>query len=301
MNERNDYLWDGSGPADPEVRDLEGLLGGRRYRGRAPQTRTWDSFPVRVAALVLVGIAVVWAGARLLAPAPAGWKVECLAGTPRDDVLHLGEWLETRGDDRVRIEVADIGHVEVEPRSRLRLVSSDEREHRLELQRGTLHAQVLAPPRLFVVDTPAVRAVDLGCAYTLSVEDDGGGLLQVKSGYVELEAGAMLRSYVPRGASCRFQPGAGPGLPSFDDAAPTLRDLDPADDPALATALAAARPRDTLTLWHLLQRVRGTPRQQVFERLRKLVALPANVNASAILALDRDALLRWRDDLEMHW
>ena len=46
-------------------------------------------------------------------------------------------------------------------------------KHCLRLAHGRLSARVTAPPRLFVVDTPAATAIDLGCAYDLAVLTDG--------------------------------------------------------------------------------------------------------------------------------
>jgi hypothetical protein len=167
----------------------------------------------------------------------------------------VGEWLHTGGAAKARLDVAGYGRVDLAPNSRLRLVATGREEHRLELARGTLHALVYAPPRLFVVDTPAATAVDLGCAYTLVVEEDGSGLLEVTAGQVQLENGAGLVSLVPRGAACRMRPGHGPGVPYYRDAPAALRDVDPSDAAAVAAAVAAARPDDALTLRHLLPRV----------------------------------------------
>ena len=154
----------------------------------------------------------------------------------------------------------NIGQVEVEPNTRVRLVETRLTEHRLELERGTLHARIWAPPRLFFVNTPSAVAADLGCAYTLEVDDAGRGLLHVTSGYVALETEARS-AIVPAGAACMTQPGAGPGTPFFEDApeafVESLARFDFENDrAALDAVLAGARARDTLTLWHLLSRVR---------------------------------------------
>ena len=73
---------------------------------------------------------------------------------------------------------------------------------------------IWAPPRLFFVDTPAGVAADLGCAYTLEVDDHGDGLLHVTSGWVALQL-KDRESMVPAGASCATRPGVGPGTPFF--------------------------------------------------------------------------------------
>jgi len=253
----DDYLWDRSGPPDPAVRELERKLKGFRYR---PKRRWW---PLAIAAAAAALVAV---GLQMREP-PAAWNVEWIEGSG-ESRLQVGEWLAT-GDGRARIEVADIGSVDVQPQSKVRLVRTGETEHRLALQEGRLEAMVYAPPRLFVVDTPGAAAVDLGCAYTLEVDANGVGLLDVTSGYVQLEAKDAPASYVPQGAICRMRPGKGPGVPYFRDAPEALRDVDPADEAAVRAALDAARPRDSLTLWHLVPRVDATLRHVLVDRLAR--------------------------------
>ncbi len=236
------------------------------------------------------------------------WEVARIdaAGVGERGSLRVGDWLETSTDERARVEVANIGQVEVGPNTRLRLVETRLTEHRLELKRGTLSARIYAPPRLFFVDTPSAVAADLGCAYTLEVDDAGRGLLHVTSGWVALEA-AGRESVVPAGAACLTKPGAGPGTPFFVDAPEELLDalsrldFEAGGDSALEAALASVRPRDTLTLWHLLPRVNERGRARVYERLAAISPPPEGVTREQILGLDRDALAAWKDDLEGAW
>src|SRR6185503_12157163 len=69
----------------------------------------------------------------------------------------------------------------------------------------------------------------------------------------------------------------------------------------LGQVLAEARPRDSLTLWHLLRRVEGEDRIKVYERLAVLVPPPASVTREGILRLDRNMLDLWQDNLENSW
>jgi hypothetical protein len=54
-----------------------------------------------------------------------------------------------------------------------------------------------------------------------------------------------------------------------------------------------ARPRDALTLWHLLARVRPAERGAVFDALAARVQPPAGVTRERVLELDRRALDQW--------
>jgi hypothetical protein len=174
----------------------------------------------------------------------------------------------------------------------------------LSLAKGRVQAEILAPPRLFFIETPSAVAVDLGCAYSLEVDEQGSGLLRVTRGFVGFEW-AGRESMVPAGASCATHAGRGPGTPSFENASASLREsltrLDAGDASALGVVLGESRPRDTLTLWHLLPRVGADDRSRVYDRLTQLVAPPPGATREAVLRLDRAALEAWRRRLEVVW
>jgi hypothetical protein len=220
--------------------------------------------------------------------------------------LSVGEWLETDSESRAQIQVANLGQVDVDPQTRIRLVETRWNEHRLELARGTMHARIWAPPRVFFVNTPSAVAADLGCAYTLEVDERGRSLLHVTSGWVALET-RERESVVPAGAACVTEPGRGPGTPFFEDAPePFLAalarfDFEGGGAEALASVLAQSRPRDTLTLWHLLARSDGDARARVYERLAAYAPPPEGVTREAVLRLDRASLDLWKESLEPTW
>lgn len=302
-------IWDG----------IEAALIKETSRERQRASQTQPLFPSRRRTLVAafattVLLALVAGGAWLYLRAQRpGWEVARVEGAPRvasglmgdRGRLRVGEWLETDADSRAEIAVANIGQVEVEPNTRVRLVETRLTEHRLELARGTLHARIWAPPRLFFVNTPSAVAADLGCAYTLEVDDAGRGLLHVTSGYVALETDAR-ESIVPAGAACLTKPGAGPGTPFFEDApegfVESLAKFDfDGDRGSLDAVLAGARERDTLTLWHLLSRVGADDRARVYERLAALSPPPEGVTREGVVRLDRTMLDAWKTVLESNW
>ncbi len=269
-----------------------------------------------VAAMVVVvlGIGFVWFYKNRGGPTKtSSWLVTRLDGTPRIGAegissrgsLSIGEWLETDGSSRAQIAVGTIGNVDIDENTRVRLLETEPTEHRLELVRGKMSARIWAPPRLFFVDTPSAVAADLGCAYTLEVDDKGDGRLQVTSGWVALQT-KERESIVPAEASCETKLGTGPGTPYFDDSTPEFRDalktVDFGEDPAakadaLSSMLNQSRPRDTLTLWHLLPRVNGDDRVRVYEKMESFVPPPAGVTREGVLRLDQKMLEQWRDAL----
>jgi hypothetical protein len=305
-----DYLWDGSGEPDPEIARLEAaLLPLRRVPPppELPTSRTrWDGRALAAAAAVLLALVSTLPSSR---PGHRGWTFAWLSDdgpSASAQRLREGEWLET-GPRRARLQVGDIGEVRLEPRTRVLVVDEGRTAHRLSLARGGLRATIWAPPGGFLVDTPSAVAVDLGCVYTLRVAEDGSGLLHVETGWVGVES-AAVRSLVPAGASCRTRRGRGPGTPRFDTASPAFAaDLDAIDEAsegsgrlpesALGRALAEARPRDALSLWHLLARLDPQDRGAVFDRLAALVPPPAGVTRDGIVAGDHSMHDRWWDEL----
>src|SRR5256714_9566441 len=243
------------------------------------------------------------------------WSVARLDGSPRinsenmgdKNKLGLGQWLETDATSRAQIDVATIGKVEIDTNSRVRLLQTNSSEHRLELARGRLSAHISAPPKLFFVNTPSGVAEDLGCAYTLEVDNDGNSILHVTLGWVSLQL-TDRESSVPAGAACAMRRGVGPGTPYYEDASEVFRTALLAFDftgdqdvrtSALATILSAARPRDAMTLWYLLLRVDPKDRAAVYDRLTSLVTPPPDVTRDGVLNLDAQMLERWRIKLSI--
>lgn len=236
------------------------------------------------------------------------WNVKILSGQSikENDKLEVGETLVTDSNSRASVQVANIGQVEIEPNSRLQLVKTEATEHRLSLEEGKMSALILAPPRLFIVDTPSAVAVDLGCAYTLEVDKEGNSKLHVTSGYVALERDGR-ESIVPFGAMAITKKGKGLGTPFYEDVSAEFQkalyrfDFENGSNKSLQTLLTMAREKDALTLWHLLSRTNGSERKQVFEKLNKLVKLPKNVTKEGILELDQKMLEEWRKEIGIVW
>lgn len=276
MDDRERYLWDRTGPPDLEVARLEKLLRPLGH-GRRPRRAVWAAYAVPLAA----AIAAVFFLVRQPLPA-GGWRLmDAGAGEP----LAAGTVIEPK-HAAARIESEFAGRLDVEAGSRLRLVESGGKE-RFALERGVLHAFIWAPPARFVVETPSARAVDLGCQYTLRVNPDGSGRVDVLLGWVAFEREG-LESFIPAGAACRTDRSTGPGVPYYADASAEFRHAAETFD--FDRVMALARPKDALTLWHLMQRTAGAGRRQVFRAFQDRVTLPPQVSEEAIVRGDRRAM-----------
>lgn len=343
----DEYLWQGSGKPDAEIQRLEQAL--EEFRATslvppafpvidyAPGRSAWwlaitsDIWVPRFAAAILTlaafTIALVLSLSESPSPGSNGWSVELTeaqadssltAGKPKRKMqMQVGEAFETDRISKAHIAVADIGRLELEPMTRLRLLQSAAGRKRIALDRGTIHVAIWAPPGEFVVDTPSAVAVDLGCMYTLSIEENGNGLLRTTLGWVGFQSHGH-ESFIPAGAAAATYAESGPGLPFFEDASglflSAISRFDSAKEgsaqrrAARQVILRLARPRDGLTLWHLLSRVSPVDRQAVYERLSALIPPPAGTTREGILRLDRTMLDSWWNALDFgdvglwrHW
>jgi hypothetical protein len=285
MNEQ--YLWDGSGESDTEIRALESSL--RQFRYRQRPKRNARKVAMAAAAAFLLAAAGLWAvrgGARA-----SSWRLSVNGGGLRQ--LRIGQAIDTGDAARTVLEAQATGRVEVGPGSRIRLREDRRGAETFSLERGLIHARIWAPPRTFVVETPSARTIDLGCEYTLRIDRDGRGTLRVETGWVAF-ARRGAESFIPAGAICKTSPERGPGTPYFEDAAQgfaaAIARLDAGDRTALDVAIATARPQDAFSLWHLMMRLEGRERGRVFDRFAQLTSLPPQVTREAIERGDRQAI-----------
>jgi hypothetical protein len=319
----DDYLWDRSSAPDPEVQRLENLLGRLRHDrpapefpmpARAPRRLLWRIWiPAFAAAAAMLIASGVWLLLRPAGPV-SGWEVASLQGAPRADNRQLrkesrlrpGQWLETDAVSRVSLAVDGLGSVDVEPNTHLRLLKASETEQQMLLDRGTIHAEVTAPPYVFLTRTPSAYALDMGCAYTIHVDDDGAGILRVTLGWVEFQHGDR-QSLVPAGAASETQPGIGPGAPYFEDSSEAFRNAlhivnfslaDPqARSVALGIVLAEARPHDAFTLLNLFRRIEPADRGRLYDRLAALLPPPAGATRESAVEGNWSRLDPWWEKL----
>jgi FecR-like protein len=330
----DDYLWDGSGTPDPEIQHLETILAEFRHVER-PLVLPAGENPIAVrkprgvlqspwlsrcaaAAVILIALSLgIFFSRRAGCNAPGigpSWNIANVEGNPQIGPqsvlvnqsvakLYVGQTLTTDSSSRATLSEDDLGQIQIDPDSRVRLLRTDPNHKRLQLQVGTIHAAIWAAPGQFVVDTPSAVAVDLGCAYTLQVAPDGSGTIRTMLGWVGFHLNGH-DSFIPAGAMCSTRPKVGPGVPYFEDASESFREalhsFDQAESSsdaastALSIILSQARPRDGLTLWHLLSRTNGQERAQVYARFVALVPTPPGVTRDGILALDPHMLdLYW--------
>lgn len=321
MHDKDDYLWDRSGPVDPEIARLERLLRGHAHADAPRRTRTVQAkkpavhprrrrWPVAFAAAATLAVCALgmraWYQQRLQWEAGAPWQVVAQAGDVRIDgrkqqahALRLDGTLETGANAMTRLRAAGIGEVAIGQGSRLRLLETRTGRHRVQLEQGSLWARVWAPPGQFGVGVAGADVIDLGCEFLLKVDVDGNGSLSVLSGWVQVD-NLRREVLVPQGTRVSIHGDGAAGTPHAHSASPAFiaaleridaRDGDvDADGEDVRRLLAASRPQDAISLLVLLRDYPRLAEGPMFERLAQL--LPTPIATRDAWRADRMAVLK---------
>jgi hypothetical protein len=316
----DDYLWNRSGPPDPDVKKLEQLLAPLAHddtgapldelRVRRKRRTPWFVLGVALAAAAALAIYIALPrdehacrGEDGFAFRGVGGDVSCGGAQVAHGVLPVGGQLDT-GANEASLTIANIGSAKLGKQTRVRLDRTDPQRHQLALERGHMHAKVNAPPRLFAVTTKHTDVVDLGCEYTIDVDDTGAGGICVASGVVELATRSGATVVVPEGACATILAGQRPGLPHGRQARAEVVAAVAAYDRGVAAAfgqlLALADRRDAITLIALA--AIDTRKSAVLERLMELSPPPdAEISVESALT-NPEHFATWRNDiLEIHY
>lgn len=294
----DDWIWNGE-PEDPSDRKLVAALRTLdRERGlpplperpapRPPRWRRPAAMALAVALMVAVVVGPAWWMSR------ERWALDVLAGASPCPVgpcgLGPGDSVSTARDGAIDVTFAG-GSVRMAGGTTI--TRAEGSGPRLRLDEGSIEVEATTAPGELVVETPYARVVDLGCAFAVVV-GEGRTHLAVADGSVALENDQGV-SVVTAGSVAEARPGARPSLPVRGDASPAFVSAAQALDAgapwstALDDLLAAARPEDLLTLWHVLQLVPPPERGRVLATVRQQ-APGVTVDEAGVGALQDDAL-----------
>jgi len=301
--DQHDYLWDKSGPADPDVERLEKLLAPlahdapldelRLYRRR----RRWPWLVIGGGLVAAAAALLVWwrqpEPPQVVARCTNGFAFTARGGTVANagaamatGVLCVGGVLDT-GAHEADLKIANIGAAELGAGTRVRLDQTTAERHQLYLERGRMHARVDAPPRLFAVATPSAHVTDLGCEYTLDIAASGAGTIAVQSGKVELATSSGAIVVAPKGTHAHLLAGRRPSLPVVDGASAVLvaavEEYEHGAHDGIDRVLSSAEERDAVTVANLAQLVPASERRRVLDRLAQLVPVPQELTVDDVV------------------
>ena len=240
------------------------------------------------------------------------WMVTSLKGAPllnnlvmkAIDSLGVGGYITTDDSSKAELYVAGLGSVIIEANSRVKLKKSVNGEHRIQLDYGSIDANISAAPRSFFVDAGSVTAVDLGCSYKFSIDKTGDGLLYVRSGKVSLETAGGRESLVPEGKFCVTKQDKGPGTPFREDSSPQLKkalmefDFGNCGGQCVKTILNNAKKTDAVTLVNILPRVEAQYKAEVYNKVAGYCPPPKHLPKDSIPRFSRpEDINAWVDKI----
>jgi hypothetical protein len=313
------YVWDRSGPPDPFVQHLETLLEPYRFNavieaGPRPAHLRWVWYAAALSAAAVVVFAAYVALIPIVGQPGREWRVVARAGVPRISgvamagvgSLSAGGVVQTDERSTAEIQAGLVGRIEVQPGSQVRLLSTTAGQHRLAVDRGRIAARLWSPPFTFGFSTPAADAFDVGCAFTMDVDERGAAIVRVSSGWVEFES-TNGQQLIPQGTLAVAEPNRGVGTAHYDEATVAFKRalhafdfgvLAPSDRRVTLDILFAdARPDDVYTLLQLAQRLTPDERGAMYDRATRLRPPPREVTRSRITTGDGAALDVWRHSL----
>lgn len=308
----SDYLWDRSGAVDPKVEALEQRLAPlafdpQQHPLNLPRRRRRFSRPATIAAVALAASVIAVVGLGVLHSWRLSWPTDRAWSVSSGGSLEIGSpW---RVDDApASVEIARLGVLNAKPGTRLELNTTGPTHHRLTLSRGEIDVRVWAPPGRVGVHTPAGDVIDLGCIFSLAVDEAGAAHLTVHTGWVNL-VNTHGNSFIPAGASASMTAGREPQVPVYDDAADTFKravralesNAELVDSPSIRTLTQQARPRDAITLL-LLSSIDGLDRDTrtaLLETANQLQPAPAPDAVQRIVNGDAQVFWKWYDSLPL--
>ncbi len=222
------------------------------------------------------------------------------------DSLKPGDWLETKDSSTAILEVPGMGNVTIEPNSKVQLLKSDSNEHRIALEYGTINADINSEPRTFFVDSKSATAIDLGCSYTYTVQQNGDGVLYVKEGMVALSSHGR-ESLVPAGKFCLAKTGIGPGTPFRENTSAAFKealfkyDFGEGGEKEVETILKNSKKSDVVTLMNLLPRVDDQHKTRVYTVITNYTPAPQGHPKDSIPRFNSKELNEWIQQFQKEW
>lgn len=238
------------------------------------------------------------------------WQVTKVKGNPTvnhgnamafTDSIKAGDWIETNDSSRAVITIAGLGEITIEPKSKLTILKSEQGEHKVLLEYGTINTNFSQKSDKFSIETKNSIARDnnvMGTAYTFSVDNKGDGMILVTDGSITLESRGK-EAVVPAGKICLVQAVAGPGTPFSVTASPEFRnalytyDFEPENTNAIYNVINTANKSDMVSLINLIPRVTDAVKEQIYSKVSGYVTPPSYIVMDSLRYFDCEKLGEW--------
>lgn len=238
----------------------------------------------------------------------SGWKVAQFSGQPKignivinkDDSFNSESTIETNENSSVTIVMPDLGRLLIDKSS---VVSRTKNSNEIKIEKGQIRKFEGDASDVLTVLTPLAKFTEFykGGAFRLNVDETGACKLTVESGWVIVNI-KEFDSYVPKSFDCLISRGRY-AIPYPSDSSPELisllQNFSGINDPSVGTILSQMTIKESLSLWHIIQLISTENRSIAFNRLNELIPAPSGVTKEGILALKKEMLLDWRQEIEL--
>ena len=275
----------------------------------APKKKfTFNVGLIKKIAYTLAGLVVIVGAYIIYNSLSVGWEVIQLSGQPKlnnstmnkNDGFNSEGTIETDRNSSVTLSVPDIGRLLIDNSS---IVSRTKNSDQIKVDKGQIRKFEADASDVLTVLTPLAKFTELykGGAFRLQVDDNGTCKLTVESGWVIVNI-KDFDSYVPKNFDCLISRGRY-AIPYPSDSSPQLVNLlqnfSGINDPTIGTILSLMTKKESLSIWHIIQLISTENRSIAFDRLNELIPAPSGVTKEGILALKKDMLLDWRQEIEL--
>lgn len=259
-------------------------------------------------AYFFLGLVVLFAAYKIFTSLDSGWEIIQSSGKPLIDkeVIGKGDSFGSEGTlttdevSSITLSLPGMGRFFIDNSSS---VSRTKNSNEIKLNYGNVKKFEGDATDVLVVLTPLAKFTELykGGAFKLNTFEDGTCRLVVESGWMVVNI-KDFDSYVPKNFNCIITRGRY-AIPYPSDSSPELvvllENFSGINDPSFGTILSLASKKEALSLWHLIQLVSTENRTIGFDKLNEIIPVPSGITKAGILALNKEMLLEWRQEIEL--
>jgi len=237
------------------------------------------------------------------------WKVKVLSGsvkigvevTSSSGIMIAGDALETDPNSTAEITIPEIGKIEVYPST---IISKMGDENTANLKIGSIKVDFNSAKSGFKILLPVgyIKDYYLANSYFVEINQEGDAVISVKQGWLSTIY-RNVEMIIATDYSVQYKSSSGFGIPYHNSASVELINLlgEVAfnnNETSINSILNSVTKTDALTLWNLMQRVKTSSKQSIYDKLYELVPHPDEISSSDILRLDKEKLLLWLEEIE---
>lgn len=262
---------------------------------------------VKYASIAIIAIIIIYIAVTSIFTS-SGWEIMQFSGQPeinnekitQSSTIPPTAVISTDNKSSLTILIPEVGRVMIDTSS---IVKRAEKGFELDVEKGQIKKYEGNASDFLTVQVPLalVKEYYKGSAFRLKLIDRDATEINVESGWITVEVKEFV-SYIPKNYGCVISRGRYV-IPFSSDTSPELQDLlkgfSGINDPSIGTILSLASRKESIALWHLLQLVSNENRFLVYDKLNEFIPAPNGVTKEGIQALNKDMLMKWRQEIEL--